>query len=129
MKIDDNDVVIVETEDDIKQIIKGFSTSDNKLSTTVNVEGNDYSLVADGYDYYNMIKDGLKVIKAGMGLPNESDSVLGKMPSAVNIENHAWLDELIRIRLGGKRVGTRIKWVIGEKTYLWSPLDGKMVVG
>ncbi len=125
----DNGLPIIQCLEDIREIIKDFLPSNkstgSKISTTMNVEGKNYNVSAslDGDNPGDQLREGFDIIKRRLVVLEKTE---GKTLSPVVVDGRMWLDDLIRIRLGGSRDGLRVKWVISSGTYFFDPYTGKL---
>lgn len=120
---------IIRCVDDIKEVIKDFlpgsAQSDQQISTTMESDGHKYNVSVDlkNQDPKCQLIEGFDIVKRRLEVLEK----LGNNKNApITVDGHMWLDDLIRMRMGGSRDGLRVKWVIRSDTYLFDPYTGKL---
>lgn len=131
MRLDEQNVVVVESSFDIKQAIKEFLPGEEKASPEVRAKiksGNKvYELSAPTEcSYRDMLLEGFEIIKKRMEArdKHKPDSDFDIEP--IDIDSRMWLDDLIERRLGGKREGLRVRWDVKDGIFYFDPFTGKL---
>ena len=130
MRLTDANTVVVETLDDVKQVLKEFVSKDQnippEITTQIQAEGKTYKVSAPtACSYSELLADGFTIVKKRMEAINKPRELeLGIEP--VNVDGHMWLDDLIMRRLGGVRDGLAVKWELDEGTFRFDPFSGKL---
>lgn len=128
MRLDNHNVVVVESVADIQRAIQEFLPGKKEnpvVRATMRVGGKDVTLTAPtDLTYRDMLIEGLTIIKKRM-------EAIAKAPADIplnpfNIDGHMWVDDLIKRRLGGIRDGVRVKWALKDGTYFFDPFTGTL---
>lgn len=121
--------VEVNSVEDIKRLLQEFLPGNKEKDPMVSAEfetdrGKVRVNAPTGCSYFNMFHEGFEMLR-------KRHEVLGKVDtrdglSLSTIDNHTWLDDLIERRLGGKRDGLSIVWVLDNSEYRYDPFTGKL---
>ena len=129
MRLNKQNTVIVESLVDIKSVIQEFLPDHRSQSVEVHAEladgGKKYMVTAPAdCDYKKLLSEGFEIIRKRVEAAGRAHA--SGQASPINITGRMWLDDLIERRLGGKRDGLRVKWVIKDTTYYFDPFTGKL---
>ena len=129
MRLDERNIVIVETLGDIKSVIQEFtSPSDDPVTVDATIRSNNKEFkvsAAAECDYPAMLKEGFGIVKRRLdAIEKHKGDGIGINP--ISVGGKMWLDDLITRRLGGERDGTRVRWDLKEGTFFFDPFDGKL---
>ena len=76
-----------------------------------------------GCDYYTQFMAGMNTLKTRVDAIAKHGENARK---ALMVDGHAWVDNIIKTRLGGKREGLRVRWDISEGIFFFDPFTGKL---
>ena len=123
MKLDAQNLVVVETYNDIKNAVQEFMPGKEPVNPPVvaeiEIEGRKSTLTAPtNCTYRDMLIEGFTIVK------KRFEVIEKHADGPINISGHMWLDDLIHRRLGGVRDGVRVKWDLKDGTYFFDPFTG-----
>ncbi len=76
-------------------------------------------------NYYNVLVDGFKTLKAKIELADKS--VTDDGIRVINTDSPSWLNTMVANELGGIVSNLGVQWVIQEGTFIYYPLDDKLM--
>lgn len=82
----------------------------------------------------SMLLEGMHEVRSAVELSQQAESQRmaadfgGFPPASVPWPTESWanVDNLIRSRMSGKRVGTKIEWQVREGRYRFDPMSGRL---
>ena len=128
--------VVCESMTDIQMAIKPFMEDRGSESVNISceIDGDKVSGVSSSASYRKILLDGLEVIKKRIKAVSAMREALDKSEEGEKNNMKVWevdklrfnVDTLIERKLGGKRVGIRIRWELKDGIYEYDPFGNKL---
>lgn len=121
----------IDTSYDIRKAVMAFMPHTIKDDTiSAELRGMDdgkkvtFALTAPlNCDVYTQFMQGMTMLRNRFDIIAKHGETARKV---LMIDGHAWVDNIIKTRLGGVREGLRIRWIINEGTFYFDPFTGKL---